>query len=120
MYNIIKELCTARGVSVTKMCKDCGLSPTVLSELKYGRTRELSAQSVRKIAEYFGVSPSQILNGEPEAKKEQPITNGDELIEILEACKERSDLRILFKLSKDATPDDVRKAIAIIEALKNV
>ena len=120
MYDLIKDLCTERGITIAKMCNDCGMSPTVMSELKHGRTQSLSAPTVRKIADYFGVSPNYILTGEADKEiKKQPTSGGDELIEILDACRERSDLRMLFKLSKDATPDDVRKAITIIQALKN-
>ena len=120
MYELIKNLCTEKGVTIAKMCADCKMSPTIMSELKHGRTQSLSAPTIRKIADYFGVSANYIISGEPEEGiKKEPVTQGDELIEILDACRERSDLRMLFKLSKNATPDDVRKAIAIIEALKN-
>ena len=40
-------------------------------------------------------------------------------IELLETLRRRDDMRMLFKLAKDATPDDVRRAVKIIEALHN-
>ena len=49
-----------------------------------------------------------------------PQTAADaELSELLETLRSRDDMRMLFKLAKDATPDDVRKAVKIIEALYN-
>lgn len=41
-----------------------------------------------------------------------------ELAEILEQMKNRSEMRMLFKLATNATPEDIRRAIHIIEALR--
>ena len=41
-----------------------------------------------------------------------------ELAELLESLRGREDMRMLFKLAKDATPEDVRQAVRIIEALR--
>jgi len=37
---------------------------------------------------------------------------------MLETLRTREDMRMLFKLSKEATPEDVRQAVKIIEALR--
>lgn len=116
MYSIIAELCKQRGMSVTGMCKDCGISPAAMTELKKGRTKKLSGQTLEKVAAYLGVSSDTLLG----IKKEQPATGSDELLEILDACRDRSDLRGLFKTAKDLSADDIKKAMAILEALKNV
>ena len=110
----IKGLCFQKGISVSKLEKDLEFGNGAISKWN---TTSPPIKRVMAVAEYFGVSTG-YLTGEENIKKE-PVTEGDELIEILDACRERSDLRMLFKLSKNATPDDVRKAIAIIEALKN-
>lgn len=106
-------MCHKQGISVSKLEKDLNFGNGAIS--KWNVTSP-PIKRVIAVAEYFGVSTA-YLTGE-EIKK-QPTSGGDELIEILDACRERSDLRMLFKLSKDATPDDVRKAITIIQALKN-
>ena len=41
-----------------------------------------------------------------------------ELVEILEQMKNRSEMRMLFKLATNASAEDVRRAINIIEALR--
>lgn len=116
LYERIKLKCAAKGVSVSRMCLDTGMSKSTLSSLKRGVTKDLSAPTLKKIAEYLDITVGEILG---EETKKEPISGGDELIEILDACKERSDLRALFKLSKNSTPEDVNKMIAIIKALKN-
>ena len=40
------------------------------------------------------------------------------LAQYLEELKNRSELRMLFSVSKNATREDVMRAVAIIEALK--
>ena len=39
-------------------------------------------------------------------------------LEILHAVRERPDMKILFSVSKNVTPEDLAKAIRIVEALK--
>ena len=46
------------------------------------------------------------------------MTDDIELQEYLEELKNRSELRMLFSLTKGATKEDVEKAVRIIEALK--
>ena len=115
MYKLIKALCAEKGISVSRMCDEIGISRTTMSELNSGRTRALSTDTIQKIADYLGVPVGRLF----EEGRKEPVSVGDELIEILEACKERTDLRVLFQMSKDATHEDIRKAIAIIKALKN-
>ena len=42
----------------------------------------------------------------------------EELKQLLTALRDREDMRMLFKLARDASPDDVRQAVKIIEALR--
>ena len=53
-----------------------------------------------------------------ESDEVSPISSDDELEQLLTALRDREDMRLLFKLAKDATPDDVRQAVKIIEALR--
>lgn len=114
LYNRLSALCNQKGVKGAQMCRECGVSKSLMSDLKYGRRENISADTAIKLAAYFNVGVDEILNG---IKNEPTISEDDELNEILEACRERSELRMLFKLSKGATADDVKQAIKIIEAL---
>lgn len=66
MYDTIAELCRQKGTNVTGMCREVGISRSILSELNAGRTRELSLQNTRKIAAFLGVSVD-VLTGEAAA-----------------------------------------------------
>lgn len=114
LYIRIHEECEKRGILDAQLCSALGYPASTLSDLKNGKKKTLSQEKLVAIAEYLNVSIDYLVTG----KKEKPITEDDELNSILEACRERSDLRMLFKLSKGATADDVKQAIKIIEALR--
>lgn len=116
LYETIEGLCKSRGINITVMCKEAGVSRGNLTDLKKGRQSGLSAINLDRIASYFGVSVSYLLGTE---QKEKPLINDDEeLTEFLEQLRTRPECRMLFSLTKDATKADVEKAVAIIEALR--
>jgi len=55
------SLCEYRGIKGGKMCSDIGISKSMLSDLKMGRKKTLSAETLAKIANYFSVSVDSIL-----------------------------------------------------------
>ena len=61
LYNRIETLCAAHGITVTEMCRACGVSRSSLTDLKMGRKQSLSAQSLARIAGYFSVSVDSLL-----------------------------------------------------------
>ena len=110
LYNKIDELCKFNNISISSLCLATGISRSTLSELKAGRNKSISSDNLSKIADYFRVPTDYILG-----KMNQDNTDLNEYLEILAS---REELRMLFKLAKDASKDDVDKAVKIIEALK--
>lgn len=70
LYERIESLCTQRGESVTAMCRGSGVSRASLSDLKAGRKQSLSAESLRRIAQYMGISVDTLLGSEAAASEE--------------------------------------------------
>lgn len=110
LYNKINELCKLNNISISSLCLATGISRSTLSELKAGRNKSISSDNLSKIADYFKV-PSDYILGKINLENQ-------ELNEYLEVLASREELRMLFKLAKDASKDDVDKAVKIIEALK--
>lgn len=50
VYERIDELCAARGINITEMCKQSGAARGSLSDLKQGRIKNLSPDTLAKIA----------------------------------------------------------------------
>ena len=91
-----------------------GVAESTISHYETGR-RQLDNETLLRLGEYFGVPVGYLLG----AEEEKPLVNGDEeLTEFLEMLKTRPECRMLFQLSKDATKEDVEKAVRIIEALR--
>ncbi len=81
LYNRISGLCEAKGVSGYRMCKDIGIQPSIMSDLKSGRKKSLSAAYANKIADYFNVSVGYLLGTEEIEKPAKPQGGLGELSE---------------------------------------
>lgn len=64
LHGRISMLCDERKISKYRLCKDIGIQPSILTDLKSGRKKGLSAEVANKIAEYFGVSVGYLLGTE--------------------------------------------------------
>ncbi|MBC8535895.1 helix-turn-helix domain-containing protein [Feifania hominis] len=102
-----------RKVDQQDFAKAIGVRKQTVSEWKSGKTKSY-LKYINQIAEYFDVSVDYLLGA---SKKSRPGED-DELIEYLEQLKNRPEMRMLFNISKDATKEDVEKAVRIIEALR--
>ena len=76
LYNNIHALCEKENIKDGTLCSKVGVTRSTLSELKRGRTTSLSLKNLQKIADYFGVSISD-LTGEAPEQKEKPSTAGE-------------------------------------------
>lgn len=68
LYKKISDLCESNNISISKMCKDVGVSRGNISDLKMNRIKSLSLYSLQRIADYFGVSVDYLLGNEPKEK----------------------------------------------------
>ena len=126
-YDLFCELCHKKGVSPTRATVEIGLSRTIGTKWKTtGATPQ--GETLSKIADYFGVSVDYLLGNEQKEKapvedegrfKEGELIRLDaDSMEILRAVRERPDMKILFSVTKNVTPEDLKKAIKIVEAFK--
>ena len=116
MYEIFVQLCEEHCVTPYRVSKETGVSQAALSTWKSGANTPRNS-TLKKIADYFGVTLS-YLKGE--SKNRLPGGNpGDrELEEYLNVLRNRSECRMLFSVAKDASKEDIQRAVAIIEALR--
>lgn len=109
------ELCTAANGTPNSIAKELGVSSGSVTAWKNGA--EPRPKTLSKIADFFGVTTDYLLGKEDQ--KEKPLVNDDEeLTEYIQMLKTRPECRMLFQLSKNATKEDVEKAVRIIEALR--
>lgn len=113
-YDRFIELCKQKGVSPTRAALEAGIRKSLVSKWKSNAAKEPSPEVLRKIADYFGISPYEVL----EAKEEKSLDSEDqELNEYLEMLRTRPEMKMMFQLAKGATKEDVEKAVRVIEAM---
>lgn len=92
-----------------------GLDKAMFTQWKSRRT-ESYLKHIIKIAEFLGVSVGELIGSEN--VKSEPIYLDDETRELLDALRLRPEMRTLFKVSKNASKEDVEMAVGIIERFK--
>lgn len=74
LYDRLALLCTQKGIKGGKMCTDLGISKSLMTDLKMGRKKSVSAETAQKLASYFGVSVGYLLGEETE---KTPTASGE-------------------------------------------
>lgn len=65
LFNKILLLCDEKGVTPSRMCLDIGLSKSLITEIKSGRTKQLSASTATKISDHFDIPTDFLLDRPP-------------------------------------------------------
>jgi len=119
MLQRILQLIGSQHGATKALANALGVSPNLITDWKAGRAKSYKKYAAQ-IAEYYGVSLDWLSGlSDEKTQKEKPLINGDEeLTEYLEQLRTRPEMRMLFSISKNATKEDVERAVAIIEALR--
>lgn len=64
LYDRIKTACENQGLTVSAMCLQLGMSKSTMSDLKSGRKKTLSADTLARIAQHLSVSTDYLLGKE--------------------------------------------------------
>lgn len=101
LYETISHLCEGKGIKPGRMCNELGISRGAITDLKAGRKQSLSADTLSKIAAYFGVSVDYLLGNEEQKKPVAP--KGSELDELV-----KDELVGFYgDAKKELTPGDI-------------
>lgn len=69
MYSIFEQLCSEKGVTPYRVCKETGLTTSTISNWKAGRYTP-KHDKLKRIADYFGVSVQFLITGKEEPAEE--------------------------------------------------
>ncbi|MCB5853734.1 helix-turn-helix transcriptional regulator [Flavonifractor plautii] len=113
LYNRLQELCEEKGVSGYRMCKDVGIQPSIMTDLKMGRRASMKVETAQKVADYFGVTVGYLL-GEgkekaPTQEGEREITFDDFTYAMQNESKELTEMDKQILLSMAKQLNDARK-----------
>ena len=114
-YDRFEALRVKCGVTKTFIAHTLSRSPTLCQDWKQQKSQP-NDQQLREVARILGTTPA-YLRGETDDPDPPPAPDA-EMEALLTSLREREDMRMLFKLAQDASPEDVRQAVKIIEALR--
>lgn len=122
LYKRIRQRREALGLSQEELANKMGYkSRSSINKIEMGEN-DIPQSKIKQFAIALDTTPAYLMGWEEDSKN--PATpkgyvNGDkELTEYLDELKNRAEMRMLFSLAKDATKEDVERAVAIIEALR--
>lgn len=108
LYESILSLCVDRGIKGGKMCVDLGLSKSLMTDLKSGRKKSITADTAQKIADYFGVSVDRVLGIQ---KENAPADEGERISD--------EDIKVaLFGGGEEVTDEMWDEALFAVEMIK--
>lgn len=111
----LKELREEKGLNRRECADAVGLKYTTY--LNYEKEdREPDSETLILLANFFGVSVDYLIGRTENREKTAPVP--DELDELREAMRDNDELKILFRLAKNAKASDVLQASALLQKLK--
>lgn len=123
----VKQYREMHGMSQREFANVAGLSNTYISNLERGRNSNgspvtPSLETYQAIAGATGCTARDLIDmldgTEKESQPPELVNNDPELTELLERVRDDPNIRMLFSVTKDATPEDIEKTIKIIQMLK--
>ena len=96
----VKLLCLQKGIKPTNACKESGVGGSFLSDINRGQVP--SVAKVQMLAEYLGVTTSDLLG-----EKKEPTAQDDGLSE---------GERALMTLFRQLTPDQQEMVLRMVQA----
>lgn len=113
----IKQARTRAGMTQKELADKIGVKFSAIHKYETGMVVNLKRETIAALAAALDVSPAWLMCMED--AQEKPLVNGDpELTELLERVRDDPHMRMLFSITKDATAEDVEKAIKIIQMLR--
>lgn len=100
LYDNILSLCNRDGIRPGRLCDELGISRGLITDLKMGRKKSVSAETAQKIAAFFGVSVGYLLG-------QEEISQPADILDQVDVAF-YGDFKELDEAQKEAVRDMVR------------
>lgn len=108
----LQYLMLDRDVSSYKLAKSLDCTITTVTNWLRGESLP-SAKKMQALAGYFGVSTDYLMGSDDTDTPEQA-----EMAEMLEDIRRNPELRTMFSVTRNATPDEIKQYVRLIKALR--
>ena len=110
-YAQIKHLCEQKGVTVSQCERDCGFSKGSLSKIEKSKP---NGKRLQILADYFDVSIDYLMTGEDS----NSYYYDRKTAELAQELYQNKDLHMLFDLTRDSSPEELKKFYDMITIMK--
>lgn len=117
-YDRFLELCRRKGVVPTRAAVEAGISKSLVSKWKANEAKEPSPEVVRKLSEYFGVSPYEVLEDLPAGRDRPTLTERERRDVAREVERIMGDLENSGDLMFDGVPMSPEARDSLTAAMK--
>lgn len=110
----IIDILATKGLTQKDLTDYLDIDKSTFSQWKNGKSQSYN-KYISKIAEFLGVSTDELIGSGETA---EPVYLDNETRELLDTLRKRPEMRTLFKVSQNASKEDVEMAVDIIEKFK--
>lgn len=118
----MKALRKEKDITLEELSEILGTTKATLSRYE-NNLRIPNVDFIDELANFFNVSTDYLLGRTDIKNQSEKISNAveddPELIEFWNELKEREDLQLLFKQTKNLSPKDIKQIIRIIKAIED-
>lgn len=108
----LRQLMKQHGVTNYRLAKEIGCSASTVATWVDG-DKQPSAKYIQSLAGYFGVSTDYLMGSDDTDTEEN-----SEMAEMLEDIRRNPELRTMFSITRNATPEQLRQYINVIKAIR--
>ncbi len=105
----LKKIKKEMGITTEEISRKSGVPLGTLNKIFAGQTLDPKFETLKAICGALGISLAEL---------DEYETEKDELDEYLDELHKRPEMRMLFKVAKKASKEDVENAVKIIEMFK--
>jgi len=113
----VKARAAELGIPMSDLYRDCKITSGTMSQWKKGLTNPRFTNII-KLAEYLKTTPEYLFGKTKEVETETPAT--EDMAEVLQAFRERPEMKMLFDAGLKANPETVRETARFLEGLAGI
>lgn len=118
----LKQLRNEKNLTQEELAKYIGTTRATLASWETGR-REPDMETLRKLSDYFNVTLDWLIGNTDIRNQADEITDAisddPELAEFWNDLKQREDLKLLFKQTRNLSPKAIKQVMRIIKAIED-
>ena len=117
----LKKIRKVNDLTIKELADEIGTTKSTISRYENNK-REPKTYLLKKLANYFDVSVDYLLGNTDEKsnadKIKKAISDDPELVEFWDKAKDREDLQLMLKQTKDLKPSTIKQIIEIIKTFE--